>query len=1165
MRLSRHILLLLALALPCEAAEPLSPAEISELRAQRKTLSQEATVNFNKKNYRDAIPLLEECNRIQEKIGELNTPNTAVFFLYLGVAHSGLNAAQEARRAHEASLTIAGQCAKAGIKIPNTIFTSNWLALGRIHRNRGELTRALPYLQQYYQTKAKTLPAGHLTLLISAGALADVYRDLRHYPEAVALLQKNLPAAQATLPADSIRLARLQLRMAENLINLGRHQESTKHLQSGLKILEKQPAGIDLIITLTVQASLHLARSEDAKVMPLYQRSQTILAALNEPKHPMHANLLSLISRQQLRQGNFVEALKTVNRAVQQVANTQGKTHPRFAQMLSDQAKIFDGIGQADRAFSLYQEALQIYTLTHGPENAILCASLQNLAQLHQRKGQFPQALKLLKRAQAIAQKTLGADHEETALILASLAELRVAMHDLPAAEPLLDRSLEIHKKWYGPDHARTLAIRGERAFLMEMNKKIADAHAEYTLIRKIQIADHTPQATHQPARIRNLMRLARTAGELGRRDEAADLYGNVLTLTRQRLGPEHREVATVLSNLARMHFQFKEYPIATECQQKALQLLRKLKLENDPEFLIHLGNLAEFHRQNQEPELQLNVLTEMLTRQQSHFQQVLGQLSEATALKYLHSQQTSITLFQSACAAAAAHSPKAVRLGADQLTLSKASLEEIRWAQSRIRTLGTTRTNGISQLTERITRLQLRLKALERRPNQKPEALAETIRQRATLEAELRTAKANLARLITKSDAQLARQLAANSAQLKDLARQLPARGVLIDFVRYRQLATDDLPAHSRYAAYLTFPPPPEPDTLPNVKRLDLGPAAPIDQAITELHRLMYQKLIAPRQLDPVLATLSQLIGQPLWKATRDAEHLLICPDAQLGRLPFELLKTGNKFWLDHKIISYLSSGRELARLTKTIEERGPSESKPTPAVVLGAVEFGSPKPPLKTDLHFRPLPHSIPETHAIAQALGKDTLLLTGTEASEARLKKITHPSVLHLSSHAVYFRSRPAIEFPAGESPSLHAHNPLLRCGIALAGINHLTARPIGMADDGLFTGLEAAQLNLHGTELVILSACESSVGEIHAGEGVISLRRAFRIAGAEAVLASHWPVSNAATQSLMKNFMAHWQSGVPRAEALRRAQRELRQNEDTASPYFWAAFTLTGQWR
>ncbi len=1158
MKWFRPILLLLTLGLPVAAADPLPPAEIAELRAQRKILGQEAQIKIREKNYRAAVPLLEECNRIQEKIGEINTPNTAVHLLYLGIAHTRLGKAREARRAHETSLAIASQCAKAGVKVPETIFTSNWLALGRLHRTLGELTRALPYLRQYYQTKSKTLPAHHPTLLIIAGTLADVHRDLRHYREATVLLQKHLPAAQATLPADSTRLARLQLRMAENLIDLGRHKESAQHLQTSLAILEKNPASIDLIIALTVQASLHLARGEQAKVMPLYQRSQKILAALNHPAHPMHANLLSLISRQQLKQGNTFEALKSVSRAVMQVRDTQGKTHPRFAQMLSDQANIFSQAGQTKRAVSLYQEAIEIYTRTHGPESAILCAPLQNLAQLNQRKGHFPQALKMLNRALRIAGKTLGDNHQETALILASLAELRVAMHDLPAAGPLLDRSLKIHTEWHGPHHPHTLAIRGERAFLMELKQQFAAAYAEYQAIRKIQIADHTIDAELHPGRVRNLMRLARTAGELGRRAESAAHYSTVLTLTRKRFGPGHREVATVLGNLARMHFQFEEYPMAATCQLEALALLRNLNLENDPEFLAQLGNLAVFHRHNQKPKLELNVLTEMLTRQQHHFQQVLGHFGEADALTYLQGHRRGVALFQSACAAAAPHSPKVARLGAEQLALSKASLEEIRWAQSRVRTLGA---GEVSKLTDHTTRLRLRLEALENQPNKNPADLAEAIRQRAIFEADLRISKADLARAIAKADTQVARHLAANHLSLNDLARKLPDRGVLIDLVRYRHLATAKLPAHARYAAYLTFAR--APGKLPKVQRIDLGPATPIDQAITELHRLIYQKLIAPQRLDPVIATLSQLIGQPLWQATLDAEHLFICPDSQLGRLPFELLQTGSGYWLDHKIISYLGSGRELARLGDAPQNQAPP--KPNPAVVLGDAAFGSAKPPLKTDLLFQPLPHSKVETQAMAKALGENTQLLTGIEASEARLKKVIRPRVLHLSSHAVYFRSLPQLELPAGETPRLHASNPLLRCGIALAGANTLTARPTRMADDGLFTGLEAAQLDLHGTELVILSACESSVGDIHAGEGAMSLRRAFRIAGAQAVLASHWPVSNAATQALMKNFIAHWQAGMPRAEALRRAQRELRQSEDHSSPYFWAAFTLTGQWR
>ena len=137
---------------------------------------------------------------------------------------------------------------------------------------------------------------------------------------------------------------------------------------------------------------------------------------------------------------------------------------------------------------------------------------------------------------------------------------------------------------------------------------------------------------------------------------------------------------------------------------------------------------------------------------------------------------------------------------------------------------------------------------------------------------------------------------------------------------------------------------------------------------------------------------------------------------------------------------------------------------------------------------------------------------------------------------------------------------------------ATANHFPKSEIGnrksKIKNGLLTGLEASLLNLQGTELVILSACDSGTGEVKIGEGVMSLRRAFRIAGAETVLASHWKVSDQATSRLMTEFMRRWRSGEPRAKAWRAAQLALLATkgakEDFSNPFFWAAFTLTGQW-
>ena len=185
---------------------------------------------------------------------------------------------------------------------------------------------------------------------------------------------------------------------------------------------------------------------------------------------------------------------------------------------------------------------------------------------------------------------------------------------------------------------------------------------------------------------------------------------------------------------------------------------------------------------------------------------------------------------------------------------------------------------------------------------------------------------------------------------------------------------------------------------------------------------------------------------------------------------------------------------------------------------------------------------------------------------------------PRVLHLATHGFFLSDQ---ELRGTNSPTRDSifsggfarqtarngdrENPLVRCGIALAGANHASQLTNAVGEDGLLTGLEASLLNLQGTELVILSACDSGTGEVRIGEGVMSLRRAFRIAGAETVLASHWKVNDTATRLLMTEFIRRWRSGESRAEAWRRAQLSLLHSKDFSNPYFWASFTLTGQWR
>ncbi len=142
-----------------------------------------------------------------------------------------------------------------------------------------------------------------------------------------------------------------------------------------------------------------------------------------------------------------------------------------------------------------------------------------------------------------------------------------------------------------------------------------------------------------------------------------------------------------------------------------------------------------------------------------------------------------------------------------------------------------------------------------------------------------------------------------------------------------------------------------------------------------------------------------------------------------------------------------------------------------------------------------------------------------------------------------------------------------NPLLRSGLALAGANQRRkdSGQIGQDDDGILTSLEAAGLDLWGTKLVALSACNTGVGEVRSGEGVYGLRRALALAGAETQVISLWPVSDKGARDLMIAYYQALQRGEGRSEALRQTQLRMLKNKHRQRPYYWASFIQSGEWR
>ncbi len=776
----------------------------------------------------------------------------------------------------------------------------------------------------------------------------------------------------------------------------------------------------------------------------------------------------------------------------------------------------------------------------------------QQVIQLYQ-QGKYNEAIPLAEQALAIRKQQLGDNHPDTATSLNNLAALYESQGRYSEAEPLYKQALAIRKQQLGDNHPDTAQSLNNLAELYESQGRYSEAeplYKEALAIRKQQLGDNHPSTAS------SLNNLAVLYESQGRYSEAEPLYKQALAIWKQQLGDNHPLTATSLNNLAGLYRVQGRYSEAEPLYKQALAIRKQQLGDNHPNTATGLINLAVFYQSQDDIPQAINYLTQGLAVEEYNLSENLKMGDDKQKQDYMAKVLGTTNSVISLNLQAAPNNPEATRL----------ALKTILERKGRILDVSTNSLQILRQRTDDLESQRLLTQLIEVRTQlsnltfKKPEDIKNPEIYRQQINE------------VTEKAKEIEGKIGVRSAEFRSLSQPItlegiqkliPADAALVEIVRYQPYnPKNDSFGIPRYAVYILYP-------NGDIKAKDLGEAKPIEDKLIYFRDNLADAQTPIPQLKESARQLDEILMQPIRQLLGNTKTILLSPDAALNLIPFEaLVDENNQYLVENYHITYLTSGRDLLRL----KDKFASQQSP---LIVADPFYGKAGEKVAltrsidlSEFTFPGLPGTEQEAKAIKNILPQATVL-TGSQATENAVKQVKKPNILHIATHGFFkpesnlSERNPGERNPGERNSPLQGErnvieNPLLRSGLVLAGVT------IGQSagDDGVLTALETTNLNLVGTKLVVLSACDTGKGDIKIGQGVYGLRRALVIAGSESQLISLWKVSDDATKDLMVAYYGRLQKGEGRSEALRQIQLGMLKGEKQKHPFYWASFIPSG---
>lgn len=905
--------------------------------------------------------------------------------------------------------------------------------------------------------------------------------------------------------------------------------------------------------------------------------------------------------------GEYEKAIPAAQKAAVALKETLGEDNILYIGLLTIQASSYKFTFQYDLSEKIYLDLRQRILKVSGENDESYTSCLNNLAGLYEKMGQYQKAEPLFLEAMAIRKKLAGEKDESYTTCLNGLATLYHSMGQYAKAEPLYIKVTELRKSIYGEENEFYATSLNNLATLYYETGQYDKAETLYARANEIQ---KKKGGEVQEAYALGLNNIAGVWQQQQQFKKAEAAYLRAAEIRKTVLGPGHADYASSLNNLATLYADQELYKKAAPLLIQAVDIWKKTAGENSPLYATGLNNLGALYRKTQTDyglaenyylqalRLRKSLLGEMhpfyadtendlalLYTQRKEFKKAEPLFLSSSAILLKNISSTFTILSEKEKANYLDYNKSFIECNNSFVFLNRqaspAMFENNYNLELNFKSYSLTDTRNILNLVRNSADSALR------RISDQWTAVKNFLAKQYSLPAGERVpdlkAKEDEAEVLEK---ELNRRSSAFNIQqkslrvtMKEVQEQMDEDEAAIEFVKFRlynRKRTDSV----MYVAYVVRKHDPAPAFVVLCEEKQLKRI--FDSAGSTPNRLvksLYRGQEANAKQNKLGYELYRLIWAPIEPLLQGIHKISYSPAGSLYGIAFHALTvdTGSILMDKYQLQQYTST-RQIA-LRKPNDQTG----KLSGIVLFGNAMFTMDSLQLVRQRKsyednknstfivtrgngmgiWSSLPGTAEEIKAISDLFDQQkikSVSFTGEAASEDNLKNLvgSSPQILHIATHGFFLPQSDNSRSMSGNVYSL-SRDPLMRSGLVLAGGNYAWSgkTPVPGIEDGIATAYEISQLNLANTELVVLSACETALGDVQGTEGVFGLQRGFKLAGVKKMIVSLWQVPDKETAELMTRFYSYWMSGKNINESFYQAQADLRKKYPA---YYWAAFVL-----